>query len=165
MQVFSATILIIKIICVFPNIKCHNRLQSFGNRVLGVASLGDIEVTLIVGAKPHPSGTEKRCSGLFEFLFERIEASESQFDLFEKQSSGLFLTCRSELEEIEDMVPSLRSLIVKLPFALGNNFLKAHVGIFSSLHKRVKRVDLCFFMLSIVEINCGRRYHRIEGVD
>ena len=51
----GTAVLVVEIIRMFPHIHCQQRLETFGDRVIGVRFLRDNEFAILVGREPHPT--------------------------------------------------------------------------------------------------------------
>ena len=69
----GTSVLIVEIVCVFPNIKAEQRTQSGSDRTLGIFSLSYENLAVFVARQPYPAAAEQACTGVFESLFELFE--------------------------------------------------------------------------------------------
>ena len=81
LQMRSATILIVQIIRVFPNVEGEEGLEAVGNRIVSTRILTNAQFAGFVGLEPDPAAAEEGGAFGFEFGFEGVEGTPLGFDL------------------------------------------------------------------------------------
>ena len=122
-QVIWTSVLIIKVVSVFPNVDTHERFQTMANRVSTIDFLRDDQLTFFVGRKPYPTRTKEGCTLLLEFLFESIERTKLSINSFSKRTYwfAVCLWC-CKLSEIKIVVEKLSCIVENATFSLFYNF-------------------------------------------
>ena len=80
-QVLGATILIIEIVGMFPNIKGENGAEAVGDGVVGAGVLADGKLTSVIGLESDPSGAEDADAFGFKILLEGVKSAPLGLDL------------------------------------------------------------------------------------
>src|SRR5437868_15173498 len=75
-QIVRAAILVLEVIGVLPNVAAKDRPVAFHQGVVLIESRNDLQLPAFVDDEPRPTTSETADPSRFEFLFERLEASE-----------------------------------------------------------------------------------------
>ncbi len=117
-QVSSATVLVIEIVGVLPNVISEDGTETVGNGVIGAGVLADGQRAGRIRLEPDPAGAEEGGAFLHEFSLEGVEAPPLFDDLGAK---GRFLdfgfasarndSRRPELRKVEIVIQDLAGVV------------------------------------------------------
>ena len=88
-QVFSATILITKIISMFPYIIAHNRVEAFHNRIVLVCCSGNLQLPLRITNQPNPATAKALAPCLVKLFSKVVKAAKGLINRLSDRASGL----------------------------------------------------------------------------
>ena len=159
-KVIQTSILIVKIIGMFPHIKSKQRTKIFLHRVSRIGLLSDEEFAIGVSGEPHPAGAEERGAGLHELFLEVLEGAELRIDGGSQFAHRTVVGFRSsELQEIEVVVQNLSGIVEHPAGCFTHNLLQRHLLERGPGDSGIEIVDIPLQMFSVVESDgLGRDY-------
>ena len=114
-NVVGATVLIVKVVSMLPDIAGEQWCHSLRERVSGIAFLQNMEFPLIIFCQPGPSGAKKCCSRFGKRIFKSSKVTKVPVNGPGKRTFGRFPAGRVKSPEIESMVPYLGGIIKNRP--------------------------------------------------
>ena len=160
-----ATILIINVIGVFPNIESQQRFQIALHRIASVGFLRDVQFAILVDGKPHPARTKQRGTLFRKLLLKSLERTELLLNPLGDCTRGLVVGFRStELGEVKVVIQDLSGIVEHASVGGFHNFFQRHFLKLSAFDKTVQVVDIGLQMLAMVEAQRFLADNRLQSV-
>ena len=168
----GAAILVIQIVCVFPDVEGEEGVEAFGDGVVGAGFLGDDQSTVFLCGEPYPAAAEEGDAFGFELGFEGVEGAPLLLDLSGKRSrvfasdEGFAARARgTELGEIEVVVEYLAGIVENGAFGVFHNVFEGQLFHSATGEEFVEVIDVALEVFAVVVFEGLLAYYRRQGVD
>ena len=170
----GAAVLVVEVVCVFPDVEGEEGAEAVGDGVVGAGVLADGQGAGGIGLEPDPAGAEEADALGDELFLEGVEGAPLGFDLADQ---GRFVhpfgvqndRGRAELGEVEVVVQDLAGVVEDgLRFfrcAQNDNLLERHRLELGAGDEFVEVVHVGLQVLAVVEGQGLRADDGLEGVD
>ena len=122
----SATVLIVQVIGMLPDVEGQQRLQTLHHRIRRPWLLRDYQVAISISRQPYPARAEQSYALSLKLSFESLHTTPLLLYLCSKCSlrtlSGL--TDRFKLQKIQLVVQYLSCIVKYRPFTMKNKLFK-----------------------------------------
>lgn len=149
-----ATVLVIQIICMLPNVEGKHGLEAFHYRIGRACLLGYYQGAVLVCGKPYPSGAEQAHALGYEFVLESIDAPPLGRNLPEQWRGhvGLGSPGSTKLSEIKVVVQHLSGVVEYCSGGAPHGILQPEGLEFSPRDKFVQVVHIGLQMPAVVDL-------------
>ena len=151
LDVAGASVAIIDVVGVFPNVDNHQGLQMFRQRRAGVGSRIDFKLTVKALHEPRPTGTEVvGCLGR-EVRHEALERTPLLDNGFQQRTGRLAAAIGGQALPVESVVVGLSSIIEDRALTRLDDFTQGLGFVHRAFDETVEIVDVGLVMFAVVE--------------
>ena len=151
MKLGSASVLVVEVVGVFPDVEGKQGPHAAGDGVADVGLLGNVEGAVLVGGEPDPAAAEEGDATGFEFGLESGEAPPLFVDLGGEGAGRCRRAARGELGEVEVMVKDLAGVVEEGAGGLSDDLGQGQVFEAGAGEQFVEVVDVGLEVFAVVE--------------
>ena len=151
-KMVGATVLIVKIIGVFPHVEGQQGPQAVLHGIARVVFLRDDEFAVCIGGQPHPARSEQGGAFFGKLFLEGIKATELLVNPLRNHACGFVVGFwGTELGEVKVVVEDLTGIVEHATIGSLHDFLKRHFGVLRAFDEAVEVVYVCIQMFTVVK--------------
>ena len=164
LDVAGASVAIIDVVGVFPNVDNHQGLQMFRQRRAGVGSRIDFKLTVKALHEPRPTGTEVvGCLGR-EVRHEALERTPLLDNGFQQRTGRLAAAIGGQALPVESVVVGLSSIVEDRALTRLDDFTQGLGFVHRAFDETVEIVDVGLVMFAVVDLQRFLADGRGKGV-
>ena len=180
LQVGRPTVLVVEVVCMFPNVEGKKGAEPVGDRVIGAGVLADGQCAGRIRLEPDPARAEEGGAFLHEFSLEGVEAPPLFDDLgykgrfldsgfaFARNDSGRAFArndlSRPELRKVEIVIQDLTRIIKDRTGGMADDVLQGHGLERCASNEFIQVVHIPFQVLAMMEFEGPRTNDRFQCV-